>query len=100
MFATRRCRLATAFVLVFNGLSAGFAQPRCALLPLFAQAPLRYVRFRLTMTMLPARDSLRDGPHRSVSGLGPAQVRAPATVRPGSTEVCPLQPDNDDAAGP
>jgi hypothetical protein len=51
-------------------------------------------------TMLPDRHSLRDGPQRSVSGLCPAQVRAPATVRPGSTEVCLLQLDNDDAAGP
>jgi hypothetical protein len=74
--------------------------PRCALLPLFAQAPLRSACFGLTMTMLPARYSFLDGPQRSVSGLCPARVRAPATFRPGSSEVCLLRPDNDDAAGP
>jgi hypothetical protein len=52
------------------------------------------------MTMLPVCYSLRNGPQRSVSGLWPIQVRAPAALNPGSTEICPLQPDNDDAAGP
>jgi hypothetical protein len=51
------------------------------------------------MTMLLARYRLRDGLQRSVSGLRPTQVRAPAALNPGSTEICPLQPDNDDAAG-
>jgi hypothetical protein len=50
--------------------------------------------------MLPGWHSLRDGPQRSVSGLRPTQVRAPAALEPGSTEICPLQPDNDDVVGP
>jgi hypothetical protein len=99
MSATRCCRPATAFVMVFNAVSAGFDQPRCALLPLSIQAPLRSARFSLTMTMLPARHSLRDGPQCSVSGLCRHQVRAPAALHSGSAEICPLQPDNDDAAG-
>ena len=48
---------------------------------------------------LPACHGLCDGSQRSVSGLRPTQVRASAALNPGSIEVCPLQPDNDDAAG-
>jgi hypothetical protein len=34
------------------------------------------------------------------AGFAFTKVRAPATFRPGSSEVCLLRPDNDDAAGP
>jgi hypothetical protein len=86
--------------MALNAVSAGFAQPGCALLPLFAQALLRSACFGLTMTMLPARYSFLDGPQHSVSGLCPARVRAPAVLNLGSGEVCLPQPDNDDRSGP
>jgi hypothetical protein len=51
------------------------------------------------MTMLPARHGLRDGPQCGVGGCLRCQVRALIALRPGSSEACPLQSDNDDAAG-
>jgi hypothetical protein len=44
--------------MALNAVSAGFADTRCALLPLFVQAPLRFACFSLTMTTFPACDSL------------------------------------------
>jgi hypothetical protein len=55
--------------MALNAVSAGFDQPRCTLPLLSIQAFLRSARFSLTMTILQVRQSLRDGPQRSVRGL-------------------------------